>query len=356
VPYVPIMRSKQGEIGALAVLTPAIKSQIRPLLDMTPRNDVGADDPRWTVSQHIERLIDRIIEAWQVEQPLFIDVAALSAIDDVDAPEALSLIAERCLWNNQGLAPVTAPERAQAYQAQVRRVVEEHQAGACLRLEESSFERPRALRSRIDRLLLACDLDPAQVHLVVDLRDGARPVIVETFLALLPRVDEWKELTLASGSFPATLQGVDQQRVPRHEMALWHRYMGDLEDDEETELRRPGFGDYGPVYAGTSDIVDVMYAPAPNLRYATPDSWIVLRGRGGPAAPGNSQMYNLCVDLVEFYRTEFRGTEFSWGDSWIFERAYGERPGPGNASIWIKVAFSHHLAETVNQLATPPAP
>jgi hypothetical protein len=91
----------------------------------------------------------------------------------------------------------------------------------------------------------------------------------------------------------------------------------------------------------------------PQLRYATADGWLMVRGLN-TKEKGWEHLQGLCQQLTE--RPEWCKGSFSEGDRWIERVANGElvkgKPIKGNYATWKEVSQAHHLTLVSRQLAS----
>jgi hypothetical protein len=164
-------------------------------------------------------------------------------------------------------------------------------------------------------------------------------------LAALPRVDDWRSVTLAGGAFPLNLSGLSGEAlIPRADWEVWR---STISARSEEDVRLPSFGDYAVQHPEPDEIDPRLMKMSAAIRYATPSDWLVLKGRNVQDY-GWEQFHDLSADLVG--RSEFRGPDFCAGDQTIQACAQRET-GTGNAMTWRKIATNHHIAVVVDQLA-----
>ena len=73
--YVPILKAKDGEYGALQMLAPRTREAITPLLEIPPIDwDYAEDRPKKTIDQHLQKVGQKIERAWGQRRPLFVDL------------------------------------------------------------------------------------------------------------------------------------------------------------------------------------------------------------------------------------------------------------------------------------------
>lgn len=147
-------------------------------------------------------------------------------------------------------------------------------------------------------------------------------------------------VTLAGGSFPVNLVGFKQgadQVLPRVEWKIWEA----LQKSGGYEALR--FSDYAVSNpAPLPDIDPKQVNPSVAIRYACQDHWRLLKAGGFKGGKPN-QYRNLCKLLLG--DPIYSGSSFSFGDA-CYEKAATGASGNGNPSSWRRDATSHHLVLT----------
>ncbi len=351
--YVPIIKGRQGEYGALAEADQPVRENATPLVEIPPIPwDFAHEAPAKTPQEHIEGVAETVTNSWGTDRRIFIDAGLLADEDLIAGLHPLATILDGGAERGLQMVPVTGVARGDAYTAALSEALSRDSRGMCLRLEAEDLEEPedlpRALTAALDDLALR----PADVDLLLDLgpigpEQQWTGATVRLFLTALPQITEWRSLTLAASSFPLDLSAVEADSVtplPRAEWTVWralHDRAGRLE-------RMPTFGDYGISHPAPREVDPRIIQRSASIRYTEADDFIVAKGRS-IRQHGADQHYDLAALLVE--RPDFHGEDFSWGDAYIAARARRE-PGPGNGMTWRKAGTSQHLAFVTSQLAS----
>ena len=73
--YVPILKGKNGEYGALEALSPEDKERMTPLIEIPPIPwDHTNDTPAKTIDQHLSKVDGKLEKSWGSDQLFFIDL------------------------------------------------------------------------------------------------------------------------------------------------------------------------------------------------------------------------------------------------------------------------------------------
>jgi hypothetical protein len=355
--YVPILKAKRGEYDALEHLGASDRDLVTPLLEIAPIPwDFENDTEAKSVNEHLAGTARLIDKAWGNDRELFVDLRWL------DDEERLSTGEHpvEWLWNDLRTigvkaVPVTALDHDDDFHDTVATVAAADGRGVCLRLAADDLVDLAALAVDVDALLGRLGVDPSAVDLIVDL--GAVPadnasvatITAGAVLPVLPRLTEWRTLTLAAASFPEDLSDVNtdsMDTIRRADWLLWHG----LVNRQHRLPRLPSFGDYAigfPVpFAADPRIIQ----PASNIRYAAEEHWVIVKGRSLRRF-GHAQFHADARRLMT--RTEWRGDDHCWGCREI--AAISRRSErPGSQTTWRAIGTHHHAVTVCEQLRALP--
>ncbi|MEU5985058.1 beta family protein [Streptomyces sp. NPDC047434] len=343
--YVPILKGKAGEFSALGHVTPAVRSCIRPVMELVPDPDVR---------DVLETFCDRAMDAVPQGVVLTVDSGALPAarVLEGDAGGPMARLCESLGLRGVAMCPVVRHTDEGAVLAEAARATSEHQRGACLRISVAA-DSPHRLpdNAQIRGLLAVLRLEPEEVDLLIDAgpvdseiardRLADRAVVALKTLAPWP----WRHECVAAGAFPVNLTGFPRGQatpVTRRDAQLWRRVLSGRCG------KSPDFGDFGVTHPRMP--AKSRGTPDPNMRYTTPDAWQVFvypRVRSG-----NDDFFVLSADLVNSPHWPATGARTSWGDARLKECANRQRPKAGGGTEWRAWATSHHLAVVSSSLAT----
>jgi hypothetical protein len=356
--YVPILKGKMGERGALETLTPAVKSALTPLIEVPPIPwDHDNETPAKTVDAHIARIAQQLVACWGQTDRLFLDFNLLDpAAQTAQGVHALKAVLDDARTLGLMAVPVVGLARGQDYENAVQDAISQDARGLCLRLDGDDYEDPIALTGEVDDLLTRIGTSPADADLVIDLAAiGTAAVHTLTLgviglIATTPHVTDWRSLTVAATGFPQDMSRFSSgttSATPRTEWQLWLA----LRARRAALARVPTFGDYAISHPDLVDIDPRLMQPSATIRYTADDDWLVVKGKSF-RRNGAGQFHTLSATLAN--RSEFSGAGFSWGDDYIATCATGAGT-PGNLMTWRRVGTSHHLAFVVSQIASQPA-
>jgi len=351
--YVPILKGRNGEYGALQFIPMESRNRITPLLEVPPIPwDFLRQMPAKTIDMHLMKVAQKIARAWGPERALFMDFLWIENARMNNGEHPVRYILRSARARNVCIIPVVGLVRDEHYLIACAEAIQQDHRGVCIRIQREDFVDFADLGQKIQGLLASLQVSIEDADLLIDLRsivpisgqiDAQRVV---GLIARIPDLNRWRTFTMAATSFPENLMGLppsDCSIVGRLEWDLWHnilRYYPAL-------LRIPTFGDYGISHPEPSEVDPRIMRPSASVRYTVERSWLVLKAKN-LRDYGYAQFHDICRELVK--RHEYSGRDFSWGDRYIDDCAR-ELVGTGNLTTWRKVGTSHHLVFVLHQLA-----
>jgi hypothetical protein len=354
--YVPILKGKEGEYGALEALSASVQNVIAPLIEVPDvPYDYANERPARSLDDHVGGVADRLKRSWgdrhlYLELPWFGDDEHLR-----DGMAAAERVFNDCAARQLNAVPVVRTSSSDAYLAATRSHVRRCGGRFAIRLMTSDFDEEGAEDplAQVTRLLNSIQGIVAQGDLILDFgdvgEDAARASLVaRSVLSQAPLMEQWQRVVLAGASFPENLSefsAATTSKVPRIEWQVWQRLR-----------RRPlprnselVFGDYAIAHPIPSELDPRVMRMSASIRYTTEEHWLVVKGKN-VREWGFDQYYDLARNLVAL--PEFSGEHFSWGDQYIARAARAHVTGPGNATTWRKVGTNHHITFVATDLMT----
>jgi hypothetical protein len=353
--YIPILKGRDGEYGALKTLTTVVRKALTPLVEVPPIPwDFQEERPSKTIDEHLTKVGEKIDRAWEPARRLFVDLLWIPDSERmIDGGHPLDCVFQSLRTRHVEAVPVVGLLRGNEYLEACRDIVDQDHRGVCVRIQREDFADFDDVGGTVEHTLDTVGAAVRNADLILDLRaltPDERNINVHGVIDLvnrLPRLTEWRSFTIAATSFPQNLTGVpasDATLVPRHEWTLWTG----LIQRRNQIARMPTFGDYAISHPEPSEVDPRVMRPSASVRYTCDATWLIIKARN-LRDHGYDQFHEVCQALVQ--RPEYSGRGFSWGDQYIDDCA-ATRVGTGNLTTWRKVGTSHHLAFVVHQVAS----
>src|SRR5437879_3936316 len=82
--YVPVLKGKEGEFAALEALTPEIRGNVMPLIEVPGvPYDYANERPAKSLTEHVAGIAERLRRCVQ-DAPLFLDLPWFDEVEDID--------------------------------------------------------------------------------------------------------------------------------------------------------------------------------------------------------------------------------------------------------------------------------
>jgi len=356
--YVPILKGKEGEFGALAELNQSVKEQLTPLIDVPQVDtDLNTGKPKKSLSSHLSSTVTKIKSSWGTERPFFLDLFDLKASDRVDdGNHTLTYIFDLMRSNNIKAIPTTGFDRDDAYYEAVANTISQDKRGVCIRFLIEDMENPKELGTNLNQMLRILKISPEQTYILLDFKElktadieWAAKIAV-TAINNIPNIGKYASLTVAATGFPGSLSEVGTQatmKLQRTELYFWETIL-----NQNNISRIPTFGDYGIANPVTLDLDWRIIPLIANIRYTLEKEWLIIRGRDQKKF-GGKQGYQLSKILIK--SSDYFRSDYCWGDRYISDCAK-ELVGPGSLTTWRKVGTNHHLTFVSEQIANTVLP
>ncbi|GEM_PF-6717152 len=351
--YVPAIRWKRGEIGALRhQFADGLPDAVVPLLLIDNVRERQQHEKKGKVpitpAGYIDFIANEMLNLIQRKRA-FVDTQWFDAMQG-DA-DGLRLLFENMTAKLSALVPVVRISD----KASRRMVIRERaaQVGVAVRLRESQFAKSKQL----EKLLQDLAIDASVADLILDLgpveeeRHDASS-IADWVKRLGRRNKAWRSVTLLAGSYPKKVRAKpdDVLQFVRYDYKLYCA-VSELLLQEELEL---AFGDFGIMHPEAEPTSGSQSGGGgwPIIRYCTTTDWMVYK----PKTPVNSAGVSTYFELARKCASAatFMGERFSHGDSYIAERATMQGLGPGNSTTYVSADANHHIAFVAAQRTSAP--
>ncbi|RJR28108.1 hypothetical protein C4564_06110 [Candidatus Microgenomates bacterium] len=349
--YLPILKWKAGEKGALKDLGVELKGKVVPLVEFVKKEkQVKTEDKKIKYIPIPDA--DVFKEDLQFIKEKFSDMTVLvdtKLLTDLDRESAVVSICQKInLFEDKVYPVVYASEFESVFSQEAKNLLKEK--GFCLRISGKEL-------TCLETLVLEAS-QKQKIHLVIDF--GITDESIGDVIPVLSKPEtykHWKSISLASGSFPKDLNEFSVDKVgtqPRNDWAAWKNVREKLNGSGSSI----NYGDYTIRYP----IFENLHTPntSCSFRYTGNDNWFVFRGLSRKAKnfPGNIQYRAHAVTIVDNSNYEYSGEDFSSGDMYIKSKAklVDDAGNPlnkecGNSTTWIQAGVSHHICKVLDQLA-----
>lgn len=223
-----------------------------------------------------------------------------------------------------------------------------------LRLNREDFIRLDLLETRLSQLLAELGVAPAEVDLILDLRDvqeahlAADEMAAIGMLTQLPWANKWRHLALAATGMPVGVRSFPRDEITPTRRVEWWLWQGVWEQQSQLP-RMPTFADYAIAHpdpvedAGDNKVRKV----SAHLRYTTKRDWLIVKSL--PIGDGGiDRLPELFRALTE--RSEYESADFCSADRWI-DQVSRRNVSPGNATTWRQQGTVRHLTLVTRQLS-----
>ena len=348
--YVAALQNKPGELDALRHASSDTWERLTPLVQFVGPKKRDEPFNASTIRDWVAKVTSAV-----GEHPVYLDVMRLDPMfkvrtTDGDVP-VLQQIFVAARKRRVGFVPVAwVGESTAGHRKLVADTALADGQGLALRYRMRAVVPPAgaAVTTFLADQLASMSVEVTSADLLVDLEyidpdDELHPDDMATALPQMLDVGPWRSLVLLGTSMPSMLSCIAEGSVgslPRREWELWTGLQAcDLP-------RMPAYGDYAIQFPRppTDGGGPGMRA---NIRYTANGDTLVARGKDSVIQEGKEQYRHLCQQLVA--RTEFAGSDFTWGDGVIDDCARGAIE-PGAQNVWRGAGTSHHLRSVTEQL------
>lgn len=347
--YVPVLRWKRAEEKALLELDNEVKSKLTPLIELIPRDfQCLLKDDKTNTDEIVDRKMKGIHTSWE-ERPFFLDIINLVPFfESKNRFDIIDSIFKSSFKYNLKLIPVINLDSSKELFAKIKSFIKGTKNGLSIRLKLKDLKNP-SLEYLLNQLIKYFGLNHSLIDLIIDFEfTNNIKQSLGSFFVDIPNLNEWRTLTITCGAFPKDLTGFSpgQHKHPRLD---WGNWINQIYQSEFFGLRKPTFGDYTIQHGKFYELPPGRLNYSASIRYTSNNYWVIMRGEGvfNDEGPGFSQWPANAQMLVR--RSEFCGSNFSYGDQYIDETSK-QRIKTGSAETWLRAGINHHLTFVVNQI------
>lgn len=347
--YVPALRLKKGEYRGLQRLTPDIADRILPRLVIPPPKERDPEFKRpLTMDEIVHQTGRRIADYWPMREAFLEPRFLFKDFGETESAIWLPRMFEVARRADAKPIPVATLDDVIGPRGIAFRQIMAHGETTKIALRIESGEIGKELPSRIAAAMSFLGIDPSDCTVLADFSDAnfSDPEIVadiaQAALEDLQAIGRWHEVVFQGTNYPETNPADEDEEatVPRNEWLAWRKVV----QLDKLSSKFLMFGDYGADCA-KFDFGQGGGMPIRHLRYATPDSWLVVRGKKeGKTEDEMKSVYRRILDSGKF-----AGRSFSTADNYIFQASRGN-DGPGNGATWREINTAHHITRVVRDI------
>lgn len=363
--YVPILKWKGAEQGALGDLINGYKEQITPLFELVmPKPKSFFKDKEKKVKKSQQELLQELITEFKTKKineipkeinnywgssPAFIDFSLTYPFElRIEGINKILVEANKLGLN---LIPVMNLSDHIAIKTAIKDAQQKSKNSMCIRVVSSDLENISKLNADLEEITKFLGRSLNDLDLLIDIKDNSSNYVKYSNLSQrINNLTKWRSFIFASGSFPENLSECHVEEPKSIERVEWIEWLN-IKNNKQT-VRIPTFADYGirnPIYNEALQ----FYHPTSSIKYTLEKEWFILKGKRKA-----SVMYLASAALLVSDQ-RFYGEDFSVGDKFIAEKAryyptYIKNPelkGTGNTEMWLSALLNHHLTATSHQIA-----
>ncbi len=357
--YIPILKWKRAEQGALKLLSEKQKKLITPLVQFVmpkPEPDQNLDDVVKKFEELLPEIPSKIIDAWGLS-PIFVDVSLL--FTNSLRAKSLSEILKKSRDLNGRFIPVIHLANDDEIKTAAISFTKETNNGLCIRLICADMDNVSVMNKSLADFLSFSGLNEERIDLLVDIKEieenSGNYIKYLNLSQKISNLGKWRTFTFASGAFPENLINCkhdEENLIPRMDWICWKKY-----SSFNQLLRKPAYADYTiqhPIYKEMAQ----FFHPTTSIKYTLDDNWLIMKGQ--------IQKFDQYLASAALLKQDkrFYGANFSEGDRYIAEKAkYFAKymaakkdgidiKGTGSTETWLRAGINHHLVLVGNQVAS----
>jgi hypothetical protein len=177
--------------------------------------------------------------------------------------------------------------------------------------------------------------------------------LTDEFLAAIPSRTDWRTLTVAGCAFPKSMGAVERDSYAIVERVEWKAWHDNLYASRASRDRLPTFGDCAiqhPLGVEGFDPITMQVSAA--VRYAMPEDWLLIKGKGTRMVAPSIQFPRLARRLTQGdLAANFAGANHCQGCAGMAAAASGVG-GYGSAEAWRRLGTVHHITTVMDGLAS----
>lgn len=343
--YVPFLKFKVNEVGAISELDDDIKDELTPFFDVPRRDGLTYQDFEDQVSA-LRKKAEKYLGAVQY---FFVDTFDIP--DDLCAPgdSPYSLVCKE--FGGLAFVPVVGIDRSVDHNNSVFSI---KAAGGIIsdlvavRVRPEDFQSFKTIRAELEELLDQCNGVFADCILILDAGFCLTLDVEQIGIHVVKFVEQslplykFSRVIFAGSSIPASIgevagvqTAIQLERAELKAFAIIHAAIGSV-----VEL-----GDYtivSPLYSDVDLAPEILLnVTAPKVIYSFEQQHTIYRGGAIRTHPRGATQYNdISADIVA--KSYFRGADYSFGDKFLYDKSHGRGKSVTPSSI-LKPTINAHI-------------
>jgi len=340
--YIPFLKLKVGEIGAVKMLRQDLKEQLSVFFEV-PRKI-----PEKATAINYRRLIDKASKSILTNssdlKTIYLDAFDVSPEIKINGKHIYAYVLDA--FREMNPIPVIGIDRSKAHLAAALGVDSDV---VCIRIQIDDFDSFELFYSSLIELVGTDVVQEKRFDLVFDCRYSVRLSTeliannIITFRKAATGKLQIRRTIVCGSSIPVSISEIlmteSEMILHRTELEIYRKVKQGI------VLKNYYLGDYAIISALLTDMEIppqmMQNVMTPRIIYPTNNDYFIIRGGALKSHPrGNKQYNDFCKDLIN--RTFYRGATFSWGDKYFSDNSVKCEKGVTPGSI-IKPATNAHI-------------
>lgn len=342
--YVPVLKVKRAEKGALAAIGKVAPDAVTPLFEIVERKSDK------TLKNHLETTFRGLAQSVAKFAGCFIDTREIES----DGEAAADAVFDRADAEGIDYVPVVGMSRTVGNASALAHAGN----GVALRLTRKELE-AGTLSSAIAKFLAVNQLSPEGVDLIMDMEDVGTLIpagvaaLTSKFMASVPDHPAWRTLILSGCAFPRSMGGVARQSAALVDRSAWVCWRDSLYVNRKKLARLPTFSDCAIQHTqGVEGFDPKIMAVSACARYAVDDYWLLVKGESTKKIRAGLQFPKIAKRIVNnVHGRYYQGPTHCLGCEQINDAATGV-PGLGSPEVWRRIGTIHHISTVLRDLVS----
>ncbi len=364
--YVPILKWRAAEKGALEKLEPKHKTLITPLIEfIMPQPKYRKKEkrtPKDLLKESIDMFLEKlpnipneVLKYWG-RSSIFIDVQLIDGSLRADSLKKILNLGQELdilMIPVINIIPVIGSDADIKTRQIAIQFAQKSKHGLCIRITDSNFNEV-SLPNDIRGFITKNNLNIENTNLLIDFKAVDEQTDCDSLvnkINTIPSIEKWRTFVVAGGTFPKDLSQFEkhnQYEISRADWIIWKKLIKNLK-------RPPSFSDYTIQYPMHAPKLPIPPNISASIRYTLENSWLILRGEGLRNLKGAGFKQYPAQAQILAKQKAFMGYAFSFGDRYIAEKAKDiKTKKTGNPKTWLEAGINHHLVLVANQIASLP--